>query len=50
MASDINKETLSQKIHELVGLSDEERSALLELLNTRKKYGPVWENKATPML
>ena len=50
MAAGINKEALSQKILELDGLSDEERSALLELLNTCKKYGLVWENKATPML
>lgn len=45
MASNIDKESLSRRILELEGLSDEERSALLELLNTRKKYGLVWEDK-----
>lgn len=34
MASNIDKELLSRRILELEGLSDEERSALLELLNT----------------
>lgn len=45
MTSSIDREALSRRILELEGLSDEERSALLELLNTRKKYGLVWEEK-----
>lgn len=43
MAMKIDREVLAGRIRELEGLSMEERSALLELLNT-KKYGLVWEN------
>lgn len=43
MAKKIDREVLAGRIRELEGLSLEERSALLELLNT-KKYGLVWEN------
>ena len=41
----MNKIELANKIRRLDGLSNEEKSALLELLNTRKKYGLVWEEK-----
>ncbi len=40
-----NKNELVHKIQSLSGLSNEEKSALLELLRTNKKYGLVWENK-----
>ncbi len=43
MATKINREALRQRIKTLAGLSDDERAALLELVNT-KKYGLVWEN------
>ena len=43
MAKKIVREVLAGRIRELEGLSMEERSALLELLNT-KRYGLVWEN------
>lgn len=43
MAKKIDREVLAGRIRELEGLSMEERSALLELLNT-KRYGLVWEN------
>lgn len=43
MAMKIDREVLAGRIRELECLSMEERSALLELLNT-KKYGLVWEN------
>lgn len=43
MATKINREALRQRIKELAGLTDDERAALLELVNT-KKYGLVWEN------
>lgn len=33
------------KIHGIEGLSNEEKSALIELLKTHKKYGLVWEDK-----
>lgn len=41
----MNKIELANKIRRLDGLSNEEKSALLELLNARKKYGLVWEEK-----
>lgn len=41
----INKQELINKIHTIDGLSADEKSALVELLNIRKKYGLVWENK-----
>ena len=43
MATKINREALRQRIKTLAGLSDDERAALLELVNS-KKYGLVWEN------
>ena len=33
------------RIQQLEGLTNDEKAALLELLNTRKKYGLVWEDK-----
>ena len=41
----INKQELIGKIHGIKGLSNEEKSALIELLKTHKKYGLVWEDK-----
>lgn len=39
------KNQLIDRIRTLEGLTDDERSALLELLRTNKPYGLVWENK-----
>lgn len=44
MATRIDRAALRQRIKQLDGLSDDERSALLELTDT-KKYGLVWEDK-----
>ena len=44
MAQKIERVVLAQRIREVEGLSDDERSALLKLLNT--KYGLVWEEKS----
>lgn len=44
MAQKIERAVLAQRIREVEGLSDDERSALLKLLNT--KYGLVWEEKS----
>ncbi len=41
----MDKRALTQKIKALDGLSNDEKSALLELLRERKKYGIVWEDK-----
>lgn len=41
----INKQELIGKIHGIEGLSNDEKSALIELLRTHKKYGLVWEDK-----
>lgn len=41
----MNKAELARKIKELDGLSKEDKSALLELLHSQKKYGLVWEDK-----
>lgn len=41
----IDRVFLAQRIQELDGLSNDEKSALLELLKTHKKYGIVWEDK-----
>ena len=43
MATKIDRDALRQHIKQLEGLTDDERAALLELVNT-KKYGLVWEN------
>lgn len=41
----MNKTELIQKIKQLEGLTDSECSELIELINTKKKYGLVWEDK-----
>ena len=41
----MDKTALKHKIKTLEGLTNEEKSALLELLNKENKYGLVWENK-----
>ena len=41
----IDRKALASCIRELHDLSADEKSALLELLNSRKKYGLVWEDK-----
>lgn len=40
-----NRAKLIERIQTLEGLTDDERSALLELLRSNKQYGLVWENK-----
>lgn len=40
-----DKIKLAERIRTLDGLTDEERSALLGLLNDSKTYGLVWEDK-----
>ena len=40
-----NKNELVRKIQSLKELSNEEKSGLMELLRTHKKYGLVWEDK-----
>ena len=44
MSRHINKAELISKVRELAGLTNDEKSALLELLNEKKTYGLVWEN------
>ncbi len=41
----MEKKDLINKIKELAGLTNEEKSALIVSLNSRKKYGLVWEDK-----
>jgi adenine-specific DNA-methyltransferase len=41
----MDKQSLLAKIKQLDNLTDEERSELVELLNTKKKYGLIWEDK-----
>lgn len=41
----IDRQALAMRIQQLEGLTNDEKAALLELLNTRKKYGLVWEDK-----
>ena len=41
----MDKNHLINKIKEIQGLTNDEKSALLELLNSKKKYGLVWEDK-----
>src|SRR5574344_982155 len=43
--SKMDKTALKHMILTLEGLTNEEKSALLELLNKQKKYGLVWEEK-----
>lgn len=44
MSRNIKKQELISKVRELTGLTNDEKSALLELLNEKKVYGLVWEN------
>ena len=41
----IDKIKLAERIRSVEGFSNEERSALLGLLNESKTYGLVWEDK-----
>jgi adenine-specific DNA-methyltransferase len=41
----MNKKDILYKIKSLDGLSNEERAYLANLVNTKKKYGLVWEDK-----
>lgn len=41
----MNKKDLLHKIKDLDGLSQDERAYLVNLVNTKKKYGLVWEDK-----
>jgi adenine-specific DNA-methyltransferase len=41
----MNKTDLIQKVKALEGLTQDERSYLINLVNTKKKYGLVWEDK-----
>lgn len=41
----MNKYELAKKINELEGLTNDEKSELIKLLRSQKKYGLVWENK-----
>ncbi len=42
---EMNKHDLIQKIKALDGISQDERAYLIDLVNTKKKYGLVWEDK-----
>ena len=41
----MNKTDLIHKIKQLEGISQDERAYLINLVNTKKKYGLVWEDK-----
>jgi len=41
----MNKPALIKKIKSLEGLTNAEKSDLINLLNQTKKYGLVWEDK-----
>lgn len=41
----MKKTDLIHKLKQLEGISDEERAYLINLVNTKKKYGLVWEDK-----
>ena len=41
----MNKLDLIQKVKALDGLTQDERAYLIDLVNTKKKYGLVWEDK-----
>jgi adenine-specific DNA-methyltransferase len=41
----MNKQELIDKIKQLEGLNSDEKAYLLNLINTKKKYGLVWEDK-----
>ena len=38
----MNKYELAKKINELEGLTNDEKSELIKLLRSQKKYGLVW--------
>ena len=42
----MNKQEIIHKIKSIEGLSQTERSYLIELVNTKKRYGLVWEDKS----
>ncbi len=41
----MNKQNLIRKIKEISDLNNEEKQELIELLNTQKRYGLIWEEK-----
>lgn len=41
----MNKKDLIRKIKEIDALTSEEKSELIDLVNTQKRYGLVWEEK-----
>lgn len=41
----MNKKDLVAKLKQLEGLTPDERAELINLLNTKKKYGLIWEDK-----
>ncbi|MEI7581133.1 MAG: site-specific DNA-methyltransferase [Runella sp.] len=41
----MNKHDFIQKVKALEGISQDERAYLIDLINTKKKYGLVWEDK-----
>lgn len=41
----MNRTDLIQKLKQLEGISQDERAYLINLVNTKKKYGLVWEDK-----
>ncbi|TAN15225.1 MAG: site-specific DNA-methyltransferase [Chitinophagaceae bacterium] len=41
----MNKTELIQKVKDIEGLSQDEKAYLINLVNTKKKYGLVWEDK-----
>ena len=45
----MNKQEIIHKIKSIEGLSQNERAYLIELVNTKKRYGLVWEDKTEVM-
>jgi adenine-specific DNA-methyltransferase len=41
----MNKKEILDKIKTVEGLTNDERAYLVNLVNTKKKYGLVWEDK-----
>lgn len=41
----MNKQDLIKKIKNLQDITADEKAYLIELVNTKKKYGLAWENK-----
>ena len=41
----MKKIDLIQKLKQLEGITQDERTYLINLVNTKKKYGLVWEDK-----